>query len=362
MREDYIQYKLVNKKSKEEIKIDEMYYDADTTALQIKIAILKYYNVDGVNPEMIKLRSRHYKNNMQDIGSDVELSTIFRNTNSDKNEITFEINQDFQNAADTLVSPHKVIENKPLRFNKIMGNTFDYIGDIKDRKPNGKGKITYISGDDEGNVYEGEITDGVPDGYGKMTFSSQQNPRIESYQGVFLYGQTVDMLVSSPDSDETRAYIIYRNGDQYEGGVNSYNQPKGFGKMMKQNGEKNIGKFNFGKFISGKVIHPDGRVEEVDFENISVERQRLNARLNARLLKPNTTNDDENNSPLTNIASSSVFNYDTPPSSPKRGGLFTRKYKKLKKRKTRQNAKKRRTTIRNKAKKSKRGNKSRKYK
>ena len=113
MSEDSVQYKLTNKISKEEIKLDDMYYEPDTNALQIKIAILKYYNVDGVDPAVIKLRSRGYKNNTQDIGPSVELSSIFTDANSDKNEITFDMNKNFQNARDTLVASHKVKEYEP---------------------------------------------------------------------------------------------------------------------------------------------------------------------------------------------------------------------------------------------------------
>ena len=132
-----IQYKLINKKTKEEIQLDDMYHEEDTTAEQIKMAILNKYNVFGVDPSVIKLRSRGYKNNMQDIGPSIELSTIFTNATSEKNEITFEMNQHFQNTSDTLVAKHKI--NKPQHF-IIKGVEFDYTGDIKDGKPNGKDK------------------------------------------------------------------------------------------------------------------------------------------------------------------------------------------------------------------------------
>ena len=54
MSKDYIEYKLIDKKTSKEIKIDNLYYEADTTALQIKIAILKYYGIEEINPEINK--------------------------------------------------------------------------------------------------------------------------------------------------------------------------------------------------------------------------------------------------------------------------------------------------------------------
>lgn len=37
MSQDYIEYKLIDKKTNKEIKLDNLYYEPDTTALQIKI-------------------------------------------------------------------------------------------------------------------------------------------------------------------------------------------------------------------------------------------------------------------------------------------------------------------------------------
>jgi hypothetical protein len=370
MSEDNVQYKLTSKISKEEIKLDDMYYEPDTNALQIKIAILKYYNVDGIDPSIIKLRSRSYKNNTQDIGPNVELSTIFTDANSDKNEITFDMNQNFQNARDTLVASHKVKEYEPLKFT-IDGSNFNYVGDIKNRMPNGKGKITYISGTSQGNVYEGEVKNGLADGYGKMVFFKDQHPRIESYQGLFSEGHIVGMPVDSLDNDETRAVVIYRNGDQYEGGVNAYLQPRGMGKMIKPNGDVYVGKFNFGLYNDdmGKMTYADGTV---------FEGRWMNGKKVTNIVQPTW---DENRIFGKN---SKIVNFNSPPSSPERkksqlslppllvrkkkredgeegGGLFTRKYKNQKKTKTktRRYIKKRRSTVKNK--KPKRGNKSRKY-
>ena len=372
MSGDNIQYKLTNKISKEEIILDDMYYEPDTTANLIKIGILKHYNINGVDPAVIKLRSRVYKNNTQDIGPSVELSTIFTDANSEKNEITFEMNQSFQNARDTLVASHKVKEYEPLKFT-IDGSTFNYVGDIKNRIPNGKGKITYISGDRVGIVYEGEVKNGLPDGYGKITYTINQHPRIESYQGLFSEGHVVSMPVDSLDSDETRAYVIYRNGDQYEGGITAYLQPRGMGKMIQQNGDVYVGKFNFGRYNDdmGKMTYSDGSV---------FEGRWMDGRKVTNITQPTQSEESifEQNFQVTSLG--------TQPSSPERnknsqlfeppsivrkkkredkeeeegGGLFTRKNRNQKKRKTRRYAKKRRTTIRNKPK-SKRGNKSRKH-
>jgi hypothetical protein len=364
-----IQYKLTSKISKEEIKLDDMYYEPDTNALQIKIAILKYYNVDGVDPAVIKLRSRGYKNNTQDIGPSVELSTIFTDANSEKNEITFEMNQSFQNASDTLVAKHEI--NKPQRFT-IKGVEFDYVGDIKDRLPNGKGQIKYYTNDDgETTVYEGEVTNGLPDGYGKMIFSKEQHPRIESYQGLFSEGHMTNMPVDSLDNDQTRAYIIYRNGDQYEGGINAYLQPRGMGKMIKTNGDVYVGEFNFGVYSGhGKMTYADG----TEFDGMWTSGKKV-----TNIVEPIRSEESIFGQNF------QVTSFGSQPNSPERkkntqssqpplivrkkkredkeeegGGLFTRKYKNQKKGKTTRYTKRRRSTIKNK--KSKRGSKSRKYK
>ena len=370
MNEGYIKYKLVNKNSKEEMKLDEIYYEPDTTALQIKMAILNNYQVTGVNPEVIKLRSISYKNNTQDIGPNVELSTIFTDTDSDKNEIIFDFNEKFQNTRDTFVAPHSVTETNKLQIT-INNSTFDYVGDIKDRMPNGKGKIVYTSGKNKGIVYEGEVKDGIPDGYGKIIYPIDQHPRIESYQGIFSKGHPTTMIVDSLDnSDQIRALIVYRNGDQYEGGANAYLQPTGMGIMMKQNGDVYVGKFRFGVYNDdmGKMTYADGTV----FEGRMMDGKKV-----TNIVQPKW---DESTVFGKNFQ---IVDFSSPPSSPERkkpqllepplvvrkkkkkdeeegGGLFTRKYKKQLKRKTRRYVKKRRVTIRNK--KQKKGHKSRKHK
>jgi len=366
MSKDNVQYKLTNKISKQEIKLDDIYYEPDTTASHIKIGILKYYNVDGVDPSVIKLRSMGYISGRQDIGPSVELSTIFTDANSDNNEITFEMNQSFQNAADTLVAKHKI--NKPIHFT-VKGVEFDYVGDIKDRMPNGKGQIRYYTNEDgERTVYEGEVKNGLAHGYGKITFSKDQHHRIESYQGLFTEGHVVGMRVDSLDNDDIPAYVIYRNGDQYEGGITAYLQPRGMGKMIKQNGDVYVGEFNFGLYNgNGKMTYADGSV----FDGGWMDGNKV-----TNIVQP--TGDEES---LLGKGFQ-VTSFGSPPSSPERnksqlfepplivrkkkkddgengGGLFTRKYRNQKKGKTIRSTKKRRTTVGNK--KSKRGNKSRKY-
>jgi hypothetical protein len=361
-----IQYKLVNKKTNEEIQIGDIYHEEDTTAEQIKMAILNKYNINSVDPAVIKLRSMGYKKNTQDIGPSVELSTIFTDANSDNNEITFEMNQSFQNAADTLVAKHKI--NKPIHFT-VKGVEFDYVGDIKDRMPNGKGQIRYYTNEDgERTVYEGEVKNGLAHGYGKITFSKDQHHRIESYQGLFTEGHVVGMRVDSLDNDDIPAYVIYRNGDQYEGGITAYLQPRGMGKMIKQNGDVYVGEFNFGLYNgNGKMTYADGSV----FDGGWMDGNKV-----TNIVQP--TGDEES---LLGKGFQ-VTSFGSPPSSPERnksqlfepplivrkkkkddgengGGLFTRKYRNQKKGKTIRSTKKRRTTVGNK--KSKRGNKSRKH-
>lgn len=357
MSQDYIEYKLIDKKTNKEIKLDNLYYEPDTTALQIKIAILKYYGiVEEINPEIIQLRSRSYKSNSQDIGQSVELSTIFTDADSEKNEITFDINKKFQNASETLVAKHKII--KPQHF-IIKGVEYDYVGDIKDRMPNGKGQIKYYTNElGETTVYEGEVKDGLPDGYGKMMFSKEQHSRIESYQGLFSEGHVISMQVDSLDNDDTIAYLIYRNGDQYEGGINGYLQPRGMGKMIKSNGDVYVGEFKFGLYNGvGKMTYADGTLYEGKWENgHRQQKKKLELKYDENTFLENITNNKRPNYNSPERKKSQLFD---PPAinRKKKGGDITRKQKKIK---TIRYIKKRHPTIKNKRPKSKRG--TRKYK
>ena len=62
----------------------------------------------------------------------------------------------------------------------IIEYGYNYTGELKDGKRNGKGKYTYQNGD----VYEGMWSDDVKDGYGKLIFENDS----KTYVGDFISG------------------------------------------------------------------------------------------------------------------------------------------------------------------------------
>ena len=100
-------YKIVDKKTSEEIPpLDDMYYEPDTTTSlireQIKQYILKRYR-QNIDPERIKLRSKNYKSNAQDI-PDIEVSTIFLINIYQNNVYAFFLHFDRQNISNSNIA------------------------------------------------------------------------------------------------------------------------------------------------------------------------------------------------------------------------------------------------------------------
>ena len=109
----------------------------------------------------------------------------------------------------------------------------DYYGDMKDGKPNGRGKTSYRNGD----TYEGEYYKGLRTGYGTYTFSDG-----ERYEGQWL-----------SDQQHGHGTFYFKNGSQYVGEwFRDYQQ--GHGVMYYFNGDKYDGNW-YQDHRNGKGIY-----------------------------------------------------------------------------------------------------------
>ena len=123
-----------------------------------------------------------------------------------------------------------------------------YVGEVKDGKPNGKGKMTYADGEVyEGewkDVYEGEWKDGEEDGKGKMTLANG-NVHEGDYKDGERHGE---------------GKWIGANGEVYEGDYKD-GERHGEGKYTWANGDVYEGDFKYGKINrKGKKTWADGDV------------------------------------------------------------------------------------------------------
>ena len=254
-----IKYKIVDKKTKQEIPpLDDMYYEADTTVplikQQIKEYLLKRHKVN-INPEHIKLKSKSYKSNAQYI-PDIEISTIFKDPASDKNEFIFEIENNDEN---NIPSIAEIRTSRKETFIDTNGNQFTYSGEKDDdENPYRYGIIKYISGDNIGNEYVGMFNENyLPNGDGTMTIHSQLDP-VWKYSGTFSNGKI----------QPNNATIIYKpnnknNYGYYKGDVkNEFRiRPHGRGKMILVNLDEFVGDFALGLYEFGTMYYKNGNIK-----------------------------------------------------------------------------------------------------
>jgi len=254
-----IKYKIVDKKTTEEIPLlDNMYYEPDTTVSlikqQIKEYLLKRYKVN-VNPEHIKLKSKSYKSNTQYI-PDIEISTIFKEPISDKNEFTFEI---VNNDENNIPNISEIRTSRQKTFIDTNGNLFTYSGEKDDAgNPTRYGIIKYINGNNIGNEYVGMFNENyLPNGEGTMMIHNELDP-ILKYSGTFSNGQIQPKNVT----------IIYKpnnkhNYREYKGSVkNEFRiRPHGYGKMILENLDDYVGDFALGLYEYGSMYYKNGNIK-----------------------------------------------------------------------------------------------------
>jgi len=125
-----------------------------------------------------------------------------------------------------------------------VGETYE--GECKNGKRDGKGKLTYLSGD----VYEGYWKDDMFNGQGKFI------DRYGIYEGEFKNGQ-----------QNGKGKLIYANGNIYEGEFKD-GQFNGKGKIIFAQGGFYEGGWKNGQWDGkGKVIYSDGNVYEGEFKD-----------------------------------------------------------------------------------------------
>ena len=253
-----IQYKLVNKKTNEEIPLlDNMYYEPDTTVSLIKQQIKEYLLTKyiNVNPEHIKLKSKSYKSGFQDI-PDIEISTIFKDPTSGKNEFTFEI---VNNDENNIPNISEIRTSREKTYTDINGNRFTYSGEKDDDGyPNRYGIIKYISGDDIGNEYVGMFNENyLPNGEGRMTIHNELDP-ILKYSGTFSNGtiQPNNVTIIYKPNNENN-YMEYNGNIKNSFGI----RPHGYGKMILNNLDKFIGDFALGLYEYGSMYYKNGNIK-----------------------------------------------------------------------------------------------------
>ena len=253
-----IKYKIVDKKTTEEIPLlDDTYYEPDTTPSLIKQQIKEYLLTKyiNVNPEHIKLKSKSYKSGFRDI-PDIEISSIFKDPTSDKNEFTFEI---VNNDENNIPNISEVRTSREKTFIDFNGNRFTYSGEKdEDGYPNRYGIIKYISGDNLGNEYFGMFDENyLPNGEGRMAIHSQLEP-VQKYSGTFSNGQIQPnnvTIVYKPNNENN--YMEYTGNVKNSFGI----RPHGGGKMILSNLDEFIGNFALGLYKYGSMYYKNGNIQ-----------------------------------------------------------------------------------------------------
>lgn len=151
---------------------------------------------------------------------------------------------------------------------EITYNGYRYIGEYRDGKPNGQGKI-YLTEDDS---YEGEWVDGTPHGYGTWVNNDLR------YEGLFAEGKPhgngilwekngtriEGTFVKGTITDGT---FFYPSGDKYVGHIMDL-LPYGNGTCYFSSGDKYVGTWKKGqKDGKGTYYYNDGKKYDGQFSN-----------------------------------------------------------------------------------------------
>ncbi len=137
-----------------------------------------------------------------------------------------------QTTTPPVVQSNTTTKGRLFNLTDDTGQSFDYEGEIRNNKPNGKGSMRYKNG----SVCDGTFTDGHLSGYCECTFDTG-----DRYMGN-----------AKKDRMNGQGKYLYKNGNRYEGSfVND--RMEGKGKFIFTNGEYFTGNF--------KDDLPDGVVE-----------------------------------------------------------------------------------------------------
>lgn len=136
----------------------------------------------------------------------------------------------------------KINISSGIQNGEIMYNGCRYVGEYKEKKPHGKGKLYYNNA--ELNYYEGDFSDGLRSGYGKLVWSNGKR-----YEGRWDY-----------DKINGKGTMCYENGDKY---VGSFKNDKkwGSGVYYWNSGKKYEGEFKEDKRCGkGKQYYSNGKL------------------------------------------------------------------------------------------------------
>lgn len=142
---------------------------------------------------------------------------------------------------------------KMLNWHDSQGQLFDYEGEIRNNKPNGKGKMTYK----DGTVCEGALANGILNGQCRCAFHNGDLYIGEiladkrNGKGTYYYKGTSGRYIGEwrNDKENGKGTWYYSNGDKYEADFVNGN-PVGKIRYRKANGKLILGRWENGRFIA----------------------------------------------------------------------------------------------------------------
>ena len=176
---------------------------------------------------------------MNDLTSNTERSIIILKIN--------ELMKNIKNTINNSTFQDRIINNNTKNF-KINFNYGEYIGEIKNGVPNGRGKL-YYKGQYNGDIYEGDFKNGEPEGRG---IYYHHNGNI--YDGDF-----------KKDRADGKGIFYCQDGSRYEGDFIK-DMRHGKGVFYFQNGDRMMGDYFNNKEIGKHVIlHANGQISQKNF-------------------------------------------------------------------------------------------------
>jgi len=137
-------------------------------------------------------------------------------------------------------------------FGEAFNNGSRYVGEFKNGKPHGQGKLTWRF-----NQYIGEFKEGRFDGQGTLNYKSRISADLGTYVGSFKDGKrSGNGVMNLPDDDvftgeylndlrHGKGVMKYKGGKVYEGEYR-FDKEDGQGVLLYENGDKYIGLFEKG--------------------------------------------------------------------------------------------------------------------
>jgi hypothetical protein len=153
-----------------------------------------------------------------------------------------------------------------------------YVGELKDGKPHGKGKMGYKNGD----VYQGNFEDGKINGQGKMKLSNGDKYHGEWKNGIkdgkgkylFASGSVYDGEWKN-NNFEGRGKYLFASGAVYDGEWKN-DKFEGRGKYLFENGDVYDGEWKNGiRHGKGKILYANGDVYDGEWVDNEPKKQKI---------------------------------------------------------------------------------------